>query len=427
MNILLKQVTVVDPSSPFHLQKADVFIQNGIITSIKNPIDEQPDITFEAPAAFISPGWVDVFADFSDPGYEYRENLQTGAGAAAAGGYTDVFIVPNTLPVVHSKGGVEYIVQKGKNLPVTLHPIGAITKNTEGKELAEMYDMHQSGAICFSDGINPLQSSGIMLKALQYVKAVDSPLIQLPDDKAINVQGVMNEGIASTLLGLPGRPPIAEEIMVARDIELVKYTGSKIHITGVSTKKSISLIRKAKKEGIAVTCSVTPYHLFYCDEDLKEYNTHLKVNPPLRSPTDRKAVRDAVLDGTVDCLATHHLPQDRDHKMVEFEYAQNGMIGLQTCFAVVNSVLPILGIEKMIELLAIHPRKIFGLDPATININQRACLSIFNMEAPFIFSREMNLSKSSNSPFFDTALTGRVYGIINKEELFLNEYSFNGK
>jgi dihydroorotase len=421
MDILIRQATIIDPSSPFHFQKADIFISKGIINSIGQQLNKEADHVIDLPDLMISQGWVDVFSNFCDPGYEFKETLETGTMAAALGGYTNVFIVPNTTPVIHSKSPIEYIVQKSKSLPVSVHPIGAITKNAEGKDLSEMYDMEQSGAIAFSDGLNAVQSSGVLLKALQYIKAVNKTIIQLPDDKSINAHGLMNEGKVSTGLGLPGKPAIAEELMIARDIELVKYSGSKIHFTGISTKKGIELIKKAKNEGLQVTCSVTPYHLFYCDEDLSDYDTHLKVNPPLRTALDREALIQAVIEGTVDCIASHHAPQDLDNKVVEFEYAKNGMLGLQTAFAVVNTILQQLTPVRIVELFCTNARNIFELPINTIQENSIANLSLFTTKQEWFFEKKDNASKSANSPFFGKQLIGKPFGIINKDKLFLNE------
>ena len=418
MDILLRQVHITDPSSPFHQQKVDILVQNGRITQI-GALEVKADRVIEIEGLCASPGWADVFAHFCDPGFEFRETLETGAAAAASGGYTDVMVLPNTAPVLHNKAGIEYIVQKSKTLAVNVHPIAAITKNTEGKELAEMYDMHASGAVAFSDGTSPLQSSGILLKALQYVKAIDKAIIQIPDDKAISATGLMNEGVHSTRLGLPGKPAIAEELMIQRDIDLAKYTGSKIHITAVSTARSIELIKKAKSEGVGVSCSVTPYHLCFSDKDLEQYDTNLKVNPPLRTEEDVKAVKKAVLDGTVDCIATHHLPHDTDHKVVEFEYAQYGMLGLETGFSVVQSCLPDLSRERLVEIFSSNPRKIFGLPPASIAPDEPACLSLFVPDVHWTVGEPK--SKSKNSPFTGRQLRGKVIGIINKDKLFLNE------
>jgi dihydroorotase len=418
MDILLRQVRIIDPSSPFHQQKVDILIQNGSIVQLGS-VEAKADREINIPGLCASPGWTDVFANFCDPGFEYKETLETGAGAAASGGYTDVMVIPNTAPALHNKSGIEYIAQKSRLLPVNVHPIAAITKNIEGKELAEMYDMYASGAVAFSDGTCTLQSSGILLKALQYIKAIDKTIIQIPDDKAISATGLMNEGIVSTTLGLPGKPAIAEELMIQRDIELAKYTGSKIHITGISTAGSVELIKKAKKNGIAVSCSVTPYHLCFIDEDLKQYDTNLKVNPPLRTKADREALKAAILDGTIDCIATHHLPQDTDHKVVEFEYAHYGMVGLETSFAVIRSCMPELSLERFVELLSFNPRKIFDLPSASIAQNEMACLSLFLPDDKWMV-KELK-SKSKNSPFVGKELTGKPIGIINKDKVFLNE------
>lgn len=421
MNILVRQARIIDPSSPFHYQIVDIYIEKGIITAIGPAISKEADQVIDIPGLHLSPGWVDVFAHFCDPGFEFCETLETGAAAAAAGGFTEVMVLPNTSPVIHNKATVEYIVQKNRSLPVIIRPIASITKNNDGKELAEMYDMEQSGAVAFSDGVCSVQSSGLLLKALQYLKAVDKTVIQVPDDRAINPSGLMNEGIVSTRLGLPGRPDIAEELMIARDIELVKYTGSKIHFTGISTAKSVELIKKAKDEGLSVTCSVTPYHLFFCDEDLRDYDTNLKVNPPLRTASDREVLRKAVLEGTIDCIASHHFPQDVDGKLVEFEYAKNGMISLQTAFSVVKMAIPQLTAERLVELFSTVPRRIFDLPSTSIVEKGLASLSLFTLDTEWSFQKKDNRSKSGNSPFFDIALSGRPVGIINQDKLFLNE------
>jgi dihydroorotase len=419
MKLLIKQVRIVDPHSPFNGQTTDIFIENGIITRIGEKLSVKADQEFSREGLSVSPGWVDLFANFADPGYEHKETLETGAAAAAAGGYTDVFIIPNTNPVVHNKATVEYIVQKSQQLPVNVHPLGAVTRNTEGKELAEMYDMKNSGAIAFSDGLNSVQSAGLLLKALQYVKAFDGIIIQLPDDKSINPHGLMNEGIVSTQLGLPGKPSMAEELMVARDIKLARYADSKLHFTGVSTKKSLEYIQRGKESGAAVSCSVTPFHLFFCDEDLAGYNTNLKVNPPLRSKEEREALKQAVLDGTVDCFASHHLPHEFDGKVIEFEYAKFGMIGLETAYAVLNTVVPGITPEKCVELLAVNPRKLFGLDPATIHTGNKASLTLFTPAQQWTVDEKDIKSKSVNSPFTGKQLTGKAAGIVTRGKIFL--------
>ena len=412
MKVLIKQAQIIDPLSPANGTKQDILIDNGVIKEIQSTSTEQADKIIDATGLIASPGWVDIFSDFGDPGYEFKESLTSGAAAAAAGGYTDVFVIPNTKPVIDSKTQVEYIKHKSAHLPVNVHPIGAITKQAEGRDLAEMIDMHTSGAIAFSDGLQPVQSSGVLLKALQYVKAFDGVVIQIPDDKTIGTNGLVHEGIVSTRLGLPGKPMMAEELLVARDIKLARYADSKIHFTGVTSPKSLEYIRRAKEGGLKVTCSVTPYHLFFSDDDLVNYDTNLKVYPPLRTKTDISALKKAVEDGTIDCIATHHLPHEYDSKILEFEYAKNGMIGLETTFSVLKTIFPQLSNERLVALLSGNARSIFQMPDASIQNNRPASITLFDPVGKVQVNRAFFKSKSANSAFIGMELNGRVAGIV---------------
>jgi len=423
MKIIIKQARIVDPASNFDGQTADIFIVDGIIRAIGSKLDEKADQVIDLPGLHVSPGWMDIFANFGDPGYEFKETLETGAAAAAAGGFTDVLVIPNTNPCIHNKANVEYIVQKSRTLPVTVHPIGAITRNAEGKDLAEMYDMKNSGAIAFSDGTHPVQSAGLLVKALQYIKAFNGLLVQVPDDKSINSHGLMHEGIMSTRLGLPGKPSLAEELIVSRDIKLAAYAGSRLHLTGVSAASSLEYVRRGKNDAVDVTCSVTPYHLLFSDDDLQTYDSNLKVNPVIRAASDREALRNAITDGTVDCIATHHLPHEYDSKVLEFEYAKNGMIGLETAFAVLRTAMPDVPLAKWVELLSINPRRIFGLPAVTIREGETASLSLFDPNASWIVGEKNIRSKSKNTPFIKKELKGKVLGVVAKGNATLNQLS----
>ena len=419
MKVLIKNATIHSPSSPFHGKIKSIFIENGIITKIDNDLNVDTDNIIEGKDLSVSIGWIDCFANFCDPGQEFKETVESGANAAAAGGFTEVMLIPNTQPVVSNKSQVEYIIQKSKTLPVTIHPIGAITKYAEGKELSEMFDMFHSGAVAFSDGTNPVQSSGILQKALEYILPVNGTIIQLPEDKSIGAHGLMNEGAMSTKLGLQGKPALSEELMIARDIEILRYTNSKIHFTGISTKKSVELIAEAKKENLSVSCSVTPYHLFFSDEDLNDYDTNLKVNPPLRTKNDRDALREGIKNGIVDFIASHHQPQDWDQKVCEFQYAKNGMETLESVFGAAQ----ICGIstERFLQMQTENIRRVFNLPLPSIAEGEKANLTLFVPNEEYVFEERNIYSKSKNNAFIDKNLKGKVIGIINKDRLFLSE------
>lgn len=419
MHILLKSAKIVAPSSPLNGQIQDILIENGVITNIAANIQHPSAHTVAGKNLHVTTGFMDVFAHFCDPGQEYKEDLRSGAAAAAKGGFTTVMIVPNTQPALHTKSQIEYVLSQSRTNAVRVLPIGAITKNLEGTSLAEMYEMKETGAAAFSDGLKPVQASGIMLKALQYVKAFSGTIIQVPEDTSISGHGLMHEGVFSTRLGMPGKPAIAEEIMIKRDLDLLRYTESSLHFTAVSTRKAVELIAAAKAEGLSVTCSVTPYHLLFTEEDLMTYDSFLKVNPPLRSRDDVQALREAVANGTVDCIATHHQPQDWDAKQVEFEYAKPGMIGLETAFSVLRTALPGLSVEKLSELLSVNPRKIFKLPELSIAKGAPANLTVFDPSEEYQFTDEHIGSKSKNSPFIGRKLTGAIKGIINNNQAFL--------
>jgi dihydroorotase len=419
MKLLIKQACITDPLSSRHGTIQDILIEKGIIRQIAPSITEKADQVIDQKGIQISPGWVDIFSNFADPGYEFKETLETGSAAAAAGGFTDVFLIPDTQPVTDNKSQVEFLKHRNGGLPVTIHPIGAITKNLEGRHLAEMYDMKNSGAIAFSDGLHPVQSSGVLVKALQYVKAFQGVIIQIPDDTSISPNGLMHEGIISTQLGLPGKPMMSEELIIARDIKLARYTGSRIHFTGVTSPKSIEYIRRGKDSGIDISCSVTAYHLVFSDEALVDYDTNLKVYPPLRPKAVVSELKQALLDGTIDCIASHHLPHEYDSKILEFENAKFGMTGLETAYAAVQTLFPDLSAEKIYALFGGNARRIFHLDPATIEEGNSEDFTLFSPGTGWTFDLAKSASKSKNSAFHGKTFTGKAIGTFTKGKLHL--------
>jgi dihydroorotase len=409
MKILVRQALIKDNNSSHNNTVKDILVSDGIIADISSSIDVKADHVLEAKGKMISPGWVDVFTVGTDPGYEFKDDLHSLANSAASGGFTHVFSSPNTQPIVQSKTGVEYIVSASKTLPCRVHPIGAVTKNTEGKELTEMYDMHASGSIGFGDGVKSIQSAGLLIKALQYVSAFNGIVIQVPDDHSVAPHGQMNEGIISTQIGLPGKPALAEEIMVARDLALAAYTHSRIHITGVSLASSVAMIKKAKKDGVHVTCSATVHHLLFTENDLIGYNTNLKLNPPLRTEKDRKALIQGIKDGTIDCISSHHTAQNKDAKVCEFEYAGYGTLGLEAAFGMLGKTG--LSTDEIIQSICINPRTIFHL-LSSIEKNQPADMTIFDEDTKGVFSADDIKSKSANAAFLGFEYKGSAMATI---------------
>ncbi len=420
MTILLRQVKIADNGSPFNGLVKDVLLKDNIIASILDHYSGTADQTVDIPNTIISSGFVDPFVHFCDPGMEHRETLATGAAAANKGGFTTVFAMPNTNPVIDNKSQVTYIKQHSQDLPIHILPIGALSKKIEGKDLAEMIDMHNNGAVAFSDGLYPVQSTLLFLKALQYVKAFDGVAIQMPIDKSLGSLGLMNEGVLSTRLGLPGIPAIAEELIISRDIELLRYTNSILHITGVSTAKGIAMISAAKKEGLQITCSVTPYHLFFTEADLNDYDTLLKVFPPLRTKLHQQALLQAVENGLVDCISSHHMPQDWDGKTIEFENAKPGIASIETSFSAINHLLPNLTTDQISALFSSNARKIFNLPQASIIEGAEAEITLFNKEHFTCLTAKDSKSKSANSPFWNKQLNGKIIGTYVKGKIYIN-------
>lgn len=419
MSVLIRQAKIIDPQSEFHNKVVDLLIEDGVLRTIAGKIDTKADMVIEADGLHVSPGWVDVFADYAEPGYEHKETIETGLNAAAVGGFTDVLLAPNTNPTLSTKSTIQYVLQKAKKHQVALHPLGAASQNIEGKELAEMLDMREQGAVAFTDGWKTIQSTNLMLKALEYIKVFNGVLVQIPVDASLAAGGLMHEGTVSTRIGMAGIPSLAETLVIHRDIELLRYTGSRLHITGISTAEGVEMIRRAKAEGLAVTCSVTPYHLALTDEALKGYDSLYKVSPPIRTEADRQALIAGLKDGTIDCIASHHRPQDWDAKAKEFEYAGNGMAVQEIAFGIAwQAIKDIVSLERLIEAIAVAPRKIFNLSSATIATGNYLKLTIFTIDKAGVAAKTVSLSK--NNPFIGQQLPGKVIGIVNHSQVHLN-------
>jgi dihydroorotase len=422
MHLLIRQARVVAPRTEFHDQVIDVLIEDGIIKQIGKDIKSKDAQVLEGEGLHISPGFTDIFADYREPGYEHKETIASGLKTAASGGFTNVFVVPGTNPTVSSKSGVQYLLQKAAGNVVSLHPLGATTNNIEGKVLAEMLDMHSNGAIAFTDGWKPVQNANLMLKALEYVKAFDGTLIQIPADAALSEGGLMHEGPVSTKLGMAGIPTLAETVFLNRDIELLRYTGSRLHVTGVSSAAGVEMIRKAKAEGLNITCSVTPYHLALNDEILNTYNSLYKVSPPIRSEADRQALIAGLKDGTIDVITSHHRPQEWDAKAKEFEYASDGMNVQQVAFGIAyKAVGDNVPLERLVDAIAVRPREIFGLEVAAFGNEAKADLTVFSTGGNWSFEKGDNNSISANNPFIGETFSSTIIGIINNGQVHLNK------
>lgn len=417
MNLLVRNATIIDPNSPHNGQVLDIHIENGILKTIQANLQLDKVETFEAQGACVSPGWMDVGVQACDPGLEHREDLQSAARAAAFGGFTAIAVQPNTHPVLHSKSEIFYIKKNTQGLLVDFYPIGAISENCEGKDITEMLDMRAAGAVAFSDGKKSVQHNGLMLRALQYVQAFDGVIINSPLDKAIASDGQMHEGFVSTSLGLKGIPSLAEEMMLQRDLHLLEYTESRLHVAHISTAHSVELIREAKAKGIRVTAAVPVLNLLFTDESVAEFDANYKVLPPLRQAKDRDALIQGLLDGTIDFIISNHTPIDEEGKSLEFPYADFGVIGLETAFAAVWTALEEkIKIEQLVEKLAITPRKIFNLNIPTIKVGQTANLTIFKLDQTWTFTTGDIRSKSRNSPFIGHPFKGKVLAVINNHQ-----------
>ena len=418
--ILITSAKLLLASHKLHNQTVDVLVKNGVIADISKKIDKSDKKiqVIDANGSIICPGFFDLNVNIGEPGYETKEDVQSGTAAAMAGGFTGIAVHPNTNPAIQSRSEVALLVNAAKGNLVDVHPVGAISKKREGKELAELYDMKLNGAIAFSDGDHSLQQAGLMGRALLYSKVFDGLIVSFAQDESVASGNQMNEGVMSTYLGMKGIPNLAESLMVSRDLYLAEYNEAPIHFTTISTAESVELIKKAKAKGLKVTCDVAAHNLVFTEDDLVGFDSNYKVSPPLRTKKDVKALLKGLKEGVIDAIVSQHTPQEIEFKNVEFHIAKPGITGLQT-------VLPLLlkaGLseDQIVEKLSIKPREIVGLPVPAFEIGEKANLVVFDTQEKWTFDAKSNKSKCANNPLFGQELIGKVKLTINNNKVFTN-------
>ena len=411
MKILIQAAEIIDPDSSFHQKQKNILIHNGRIAAIGDK-NFTADKTIKAEGMMISPGWFDLGTFIGDPGLEFKEDLDSGTRAAAAGGFTEIAMLPNTAPCVQTKNEVSYIVRGNEGRLVQVYPMASVTLNNRGEELTEMIDLHTAGAVGFTDGLKPIWHTDIFLKSLQYLQKFNGVLIDHPEDYWLNLFGQMHEGVNSTRLGLKGMPRIAEEIVIGKNLELLQYAGGRLHFARVSTPRSLELIRSAKKK-FQVTCDVTVFQALLDDSLLADFDTNYKVNPPLRERTDNEAIIKGLREGTIDVLSSGHMPQDEESKNLEFDRAEFGIITLQTFCAHLTALSKFVDWNILIEKVTTAPRRVLGLPIPHIKEDTVANLTLIDPEAKWVLNDESNFSKSKNSPWYGKELKGKTVAVFN--------------
>lgn len=416
MKLIIRSAKIIDPQSSFHNQTVDILIVDGLIkkmgVSLPNPENAEE---LKLDHLHVSQGWFDSSVCLGEPGFEDRETITNGLEVAAKSGFTGIALQPNSFPVIDNQSQINFVKNKANHNATELFPIGALTKNAEGKDMSELFDMKQAGAVAFGDYNKSFENANLLKIALQYTQDFNGLVIAYAQDSNIKGHGVVNEGVVSTRLGLKGIPNLAEELQVARNLFLLEYSGGKLHIPTISTAKSVALIKEAKAKGLQVSCSVTVHHLTMTDEKLDGFDTRYKVTPPLRTEEDRQALLAGILDNTIDIITSDHNPIDIEHKKMEFDMAKNGTIGLESAFGALLNVLPL---EKVIEKLT-SGKAVFGIENSPIKEGSKANISLFNPEEKSTFTKAAILSKSKNSAFLGMELKGKVYGIVNQGKLIL--------
>lgn len=417
-DLLITGGTLLDPATG-STRRADLLIRDGRIAEIGDDLTADGIPTFDASGKTVSPGWMDMHVHFREPGQEHKETIETGCRAAALGGFTAVACMPNTDPPIATRDVVEFVVQRSRALPVTVHPIGTVSKGRKGETLAEMGDMAEGGAVAFSDDGSPVQHAGLMRRALEYARTLGRPILQHAEDLTLNPHGHMHEGEVATRLGVPGIPALAEEVMIARDALLAEFTDAPVHVCHISTAGAVDLVRRARARGIPITAEVSPHHFTLTDEAVETsgYDTHTKMHPPLRTAADVEAMKEGLRDGTIAVIATDHAPHAPFEKEVEFTEAPFGILGLESCWGLTvrELVRPgVLTLAEAVRALTVAPREILGLPVPRLEPGAPAELTIFDAETEWTFEARHLGSKSRNTPFLGETLVGRPWAIYNK-------------
>jgi dihydroorotase len=400
----------------------NLLIDDGIIAYIglESPEAEQQ---FSLKGKLVCPGWLDLHCNTNDPGSNLKDTLSTVSSAGSFGGFTGIAVRPTLEPAGQSREWCQYLRALNNENQISFYPIALATNQANGHELNELHELARSGAVAFSDGDKSISNADTLGRLMQYCQHLSLRLFQFPNDYSLSKNGQINEGIASLNTGLKGIPSLAEHLVIQRDLEVIKYYGGSIHFSHVTTSKSLELIREAKKIGLDVTCDVPSYYLWFTEEDLLEFNTYLKVLPPLRSVSDQKAILDGIIDGTIDAVVSGHLGCDEESKQLEFDQAEFGMENLETTFVVLNTKTKgKIQMSKLVELLSINPRKILNLEIPRIEVSQKAELTIFDTDTTYQFKLEHIKSKSKNNPFIGSILQGKVWGTIHNRQVSIADY-----
>ncbi|MDZ7624894.1 MAG: dihydroorotase [Ignavibacteriaceae bacterium] len=425
MKVVLKNVDVIHPEEKLNLKGVSVLLNDGLISKIgelsKNETEGSKEFDFSG--KILVPGLFDMHVHLREPGREDEETVLTGCNSAAAGGFTGVACMPNTEPAIDTAEVVKFIKEQASNHLVDVFPVAAASLGRKGEIISPMAELVDAGAVAFSDDGVAIKNSSVLRRAFEYANMFNAPIIEHCEDESL-ADGAMNEGINSTLLGLPAIPSVAEDIIVSRDILMAEYTGGRIHIAHISTKNSVNLVRDAKKKGIKVTAEVTPHHFTLTDDALKSYDTNMKMNPPLRTQEDIDAIIKGLKDGTIDCIASDHAPHSLEEKESEFQFAPNGIVGFETTVGLSFSELlqrNKLSIEDLIKKLSINPRKILNLPIPKFEAGELANFTI--LDPNFVWTVDISKfkSKSKNSPFDKRLLTGKAVAVINRKKMFFDD------